>query len=137
VAYCDQDDVEAALGRTFPRGFDVDLLCESASDLIDGFINYSLTEPYPGVAVRVAAEMVANVLNRPQPAGTDTVDPYNMPAFQYQVGPQSVGPWISKSQADRLDSLKTHVKAVGITSETVGFVRYGIRGLDTGPYGQL
>jgi hypothetical protein len=135
--YCTPSDVAAALGRPLPLGLDVTVLIQSASDSIDAYVNTDISQDangdYPGVVVRIAAEVVANVLNRPMPqTSMDTPDPYNAPAFQYHIGPQSLGPWLSKSQQDRLSVLRVSLRSMETHSETTGgFTRYGITDLTT------
>jgi hypothetical protein len=144
--YCDSMDVEAAIGRPLPADRDVSTLIGAASDLIDGYLKMSvalvntvdangnvISSAFPPMVVRVCAEMVANVLNRPQPSTPANMpDPYNAPAFQYHIGPQSIGPWLNQSQQMRLNRLRKHYRALGVVSETTGyFVRYGIADLST------
>jgi len=145
--YCSAADVEAALGRPLPTDRDVTTLIGSASDLIDGYLKISVAQltstdattgittniGYPPMVIRVCAEMVANVLNRPYPkVPSDMPDPYNAPAFQFQIGPATVGPWLSETQKLRLNRLRRHLRSVEMYSETTGyFVRYGIADLST------
>ena len=128
MGYCVVSDVEAALGRPLPLDLDVTTLIESASDCVDAYINMDIPQPTPGVVIRVTAESVANVINRPQPhVPLDMPDPYNAPAFQYQIGPQSLGPWLNGSQKDRLSVLRVALRSVQVYSETTGyFTRFGI-----------
>jgi len=137
MGYCVEADVEAALGRPLPLDKDVSVLIEAASDCIDGFVNTTIvadpvTGLFPGVVVRVAAEVVANVINRPMPNTVDMPDPYNAPAFQYHIGPQSIGPWLNQSQQNRLDVLRVHLRTMEVSGETTGyFTRYGIGDIST------
>lgn len=106
--YATSADVQAALGRPLDLSLDVTTLLESAAELVLGYLNVLKLEtnpnttPVPGTISRVIGEMVANVINRPQtpPDPTDTA--YEVGPFAFQVGPQSVGPWLNASQQTRL-----------------------------------
>jgi hypothetical protein len=101
--YATQADVEAALGRPLDPNLDVTNLLNTSADLVLGYLNILVYQPpVPGTVTRVIGEMVANVINRPQtpPDPTDTA--YEVGQFAYQIGPQSVGPWLTNSQQTRL-----------------------------------
>jgi hypothetical protein len=101
--FATQADVEVALGRPLNPGLDPSLLLLSASDLVTGYLNGVVPNPLPDLIVRVTAEMVAAALNHPQMPPDPADDAYNTGQFAYQVGPMSVGPWLTKSQRERLD----------------------------------
>jgi hypothetical protein len=119
--YATVADVEAALGRPLD-GLDVSTLIESAADLVLAYLNAkTIADPVPGVITRVIAESVANVINRPQTPPDPTDTDYTLGPFAYQVGPSSVGPWLSASQQSRLSLYRPlGAISVGMSSEIIG-----------------
>jgi len=123
MAFARESDVEAALGRPLPTGLDVTFLLETATDLILGYLNTDLTgmpHPLPPLVTRVCAEMVANVINRPQSPPDPTDNAYTLGAYAYQVGPSSVGPWLNASQQNRLSIFRQIGWVIECISEITG-----------------
>jgi hypothetical protein len=122
VAFARDADVEAALGRPL-GGLDVSFLLETATDLILGYLNTDISgvpDPLPPLLTRVCAEMVANVINRPQSPPDPTDDAYTLGPYAYHVGPSSVGPWLNSSQMNRLSIYRQIGWVIECVSEIVG-----------------
>jgi hypothetical protein len=105
--YAAASDVQAALGRPIDPSIDLTFLLLTASDLVAGYLNGQVPNPIPNMLLRVTAEVVANVLNRPQTPPDPTDNAYTLSGFAYQVGPSSVGPWLNASQQERLDLFRS------------------------------
>jgi hypothetical protein len=107
VAFATEDDVEAALGRSLTSAESVDNTLDVASDLVVGYLGYT-PDPVPGAVVRVVAEMVVAVLNKPSVTVADyTASGYNQvrEAAGVHVGNESAttsGPWLTKALRLRL-----------------------------------
>jgi hypothetical protein len=101
--YAAASDVENALGRPVDPSIDLTFLLLTASDLVAGYLNGQVPNPVPNMILRVTAEVVANVINRPQTPPNPADNAYELGGFAYQVGPSSVGPWLNNSQQERLD----------------------------------
>lgn len=103
MAFADQDDVEAALGRdlTPAEEASVDTLLEEAADLLIGYLGCTPETPYPDAVVRVNARMVARVYGQAAagaPVGASQVQQTAGPFSQGVSFPQGVSngaPWLS------------------------------------------
>jgi hypothetical protein len=105
--YAAAGDVANALGRPVDPSIDLTFLLLTASDLVAGYLNGQVPNPIPNMILRVTAEVVANVLNRPQTPPDPTDNAYTLSGYAYQVGPSSVGPWLNNSQQERLDLFRS------------------------------
>lgn len=95
------------MGRSLTGTENVDNLLETASDLVAAFLG-GRPDPVPGEVVRVVADVVVAVLNKP---ATTTAD-YKAGGYYQQREVTTVmlnteqvtttGPWLSKSQKARL-----------------------------------
>lgn len=109
MALASSTDVEAALGRSLTSAeanYAASRL-EQASDLVVGYLG-RYPDPVPGPVVRVVADMVAAVFNKP----SITVADYDATGYstareaaQVHVGVESAttsGPWLTKALRMRL-----------------------------------
>jgi hypothetical protein len=125
MALATEDDVEAALGRSFTE--DVAVLLESASDLVINYLGGE-PDPVPGAVTRVVADVVAGVLSRPEVTTADYgAGGYNSirEATTVRVGaeyPTTTGPWLTKSQKARLNPhrISGGSVSVALASEVLG-----------------
>lgn len=99
-------DIEKALRRelTLSEFESVDVLLETASDLVTGYLHpCPIPNPAPAAITRVVAEMAATVLNRPT---TVLPESQSLSAGQFDVtfaqGATSPGPYLTAAIKQRL-----------------------------------
>lgn len=120
-----QDDIEKALRRelTDSEAESVDGLAETASDLVVGYLfPCPIPDPTPPAIVRVVADMVAAVLNRPPTQLPDTQS-LNAGIFGVNLTPGSTsqGPYLTAAFKQRLKPFRC---GNGMVSVQLGSERY-------------
>ncbi len=125
VALATDQDVSDALGRplTTAEMSVVSNLLETASDLVNGYLGWTVPDPVPGPVTRVVADVIAAVLLKPEvtTAGYDASG-YNQirGAATVRVGVESAttsGPWLSRSQKLRLAAYRSGRVTVEMVSD--------------------
>lgn len=126
MALATEDDVEAALGRTLTRSEDVTTLLETASDLVVGYLG-STPDPVPSAVIRVVADMVAAVLNRPAVTTSQLgANGYNQIREDTVVridteAATTTGPWLTKALKARLSPYRSGgMNSVPMVSDRTG-----------------
>lgn len=105
MAYADDEDVEAALGRdlTTAEGNAVDALLDEATDLLIGYLGCAQDHPVPDAVKRVCARMVARVFaqaassNAPVVGASqvqETAGPFSRSA-SFSSGTATGAPWLA------------------------------------------
>jgi hypothetical protein len=103
MAFADESDVEAALGRdlTSSESETVDVLLEEATDLIIGYLGCT-PDPVPDAVVRVTARMVARVYQQAAQANVplgatqtqESAGPFSR-STSFATGSSSGAPWLA------------------------------------------
>lgn len=129
MALATLDDVAVSLGRDLTAAEEdaATPLLDTASDLVNGYLKWTVPDSVPGPVVRVVADMVAAVLLKPATSVADyAAGGYNTAAepVPVRVGIESAtsqGPWLTKSQKERLSPYYVGgVTSIGLSGETTG-----------------
>lgn len=125
MALAELEDIEKALRRELSasEAESVDGLAETASDLVTGYLfPCPIPDPVPAAIVRVVADMVAAVLNRPTNILPDTQS-LNAGVFGVGLTPGSTsqGPYLTAAFKERLRPFRC---GNGMVSVQLGSDRY-------------
>lgn len=125
MALAELADIEKALRRelTDSEAESVDGLAETASDLVVGYLfPCPIPDPTPSAIVRVVADMVVAVLNRPTSVLPDTQS-LNAGMFSANLTPGSTsqGPYLTAAFKQRLKPFRC---GNGMVSVQLGSERY-------------
>ncbi len=127
MALASISDVQVALGRelTATERTAAGWLLESATDLVTGYLCWTVPDPVPDAVTRVVADMTAAVLLKPEvtTAGYDAGGYQQIRgAATVRVGVESAttsGPWLTRTQKTRLAPYRSGRVTVEMVSDHI------------------